>query len=216
MKKESIEAVIFDMDGVISDTQIIHSQTESEMLQKYGIDLHPDEITKKYSGVKDGVMFREIFKKSGKEMPPLEDLTNHKWSKMAQIAGSIAEVPGTSAFISNLKKMGLPLAVASSSRLSFIELVLKELNLRDQFKVIASAEEVEMGKPAPDIFLLAAKRLGVLPEKCVVIEDGIAGMIGAKKADMYCIALATDGSKDYPADLIVKNLLEVPMDLFRK
>lgn len=211
-----IKAIIFDMDGVISDTQGIHANTESELLKSYGIEMHPDEITRRYAGVGDEEMFRQIFSRGQKQIPEIEQLVEKKWRIMDQLVrGNVREVPGTREFIERLENLGLPLAVGSASRLSFMEMVLAELGLRDRFRVIASAEEVRKGKPEPDLFLLVANRLSVEPESCVVVEDAVSGMIAAKRAKMQCIGLVRDQiEQNYPADLIVADLREVPIDRF--
>ena len=209
--ERKIKAVIFDMDGVISDTQIIHSQTESELLKSYGIEMHPDEITRKYAGVSNKEMFPEIFDNAHKEMPPLELLVEKKWRIIEDLVrGNVKEINGTREFIDSCRAHGIPLAVGSASRLIFIELVLQELGLWQKFDAITSAEEVKKGKPAPDLFLLAAARLSIAPENCVVIEDGISGMIAAKRAGMQCIGLVEDDKRqNYPADVLVLNLRDI-------
>lgn len=214
--ERKIKAVIFDMDGVISDTQIVHSNTESELLKSYGIEINSDEITRRYSGIEGKKMFPEVFKDAKKEMPPLNELLKRKWEMVGKmIGGNAKEVPGTREFIEILKKYKIPIAVASASRLSFIKTILSELNLTDKFNVISSSEEVKWGKPEPDLFLLAAKRLSVPPENCLVIEDGINGMIAAKRAGMQCIGLVRSQNykaEDYPADMLVSDLRDIPIN----
>jgi HAD superfamily hydrolase (TIGR01549 family) len=114
-----------------------------------------------------------------------------------------------------LKENGFPLAIASASIKSFINLVVKELGLENIFDVLVSSTEVAKGKPAPDIFLLAAKKLGADPENCIVIEDGIKGMEAAKNAGMKCIGLVADKNGAYPADILVNSLTEIKIDYFR-
>lgn len=93
--------------------------------------------------------------------------------------------------------------------MEFVRLVLYKLGLADKFNQIVSADEVEHGKPAPDIFLLAAKRLNKSAEECIVIEDGISGMEAAKAAGMKCIGLVEDLDKKYPTNILVTELGEV-------
>jgi len=204
------------MDGVISDTQVIHSQVESDLLKEYGLDIHPDEITKKYAGTTSYQMFPHVFQTFEKEMPPIEEMVSKKRERIDKaVRGAVREVPGTRDFINFLKLQNMPTAVASASRLSFIDLVLSELDLKDKFNAIASSEEVRMGKPEPDVFLLAAERLGASPKECLVIEDGIHGMVAARKAGMYCVGLVRDDDHDinvYPADILVKDLREVRLE----
>jgi len=200
-----IKAVIFDMDGVISDTQKLHSLIETDLLKRNGINITPEEITKNYGGVPTKVFFEKIFKDYKIEVD-LENILKEKWEKiMASVPNNISALPGVVKLIKDLKKAGVKLAVASSSIAKFIDLVLSELEIRENFDVITSVEEVEHGKPDPDIFLLSAKKLNTDPKECVVIEDAISGMTGAKRASMMCIGLISD-ERSYPADLTVTSL----------
>lgn len=216
MIKSNIQAVIFDMDGVISDTQTAGASIEAELFKNHGIDMNPYEITRRFAGRQDYDMFKEVFSDVGKELPNLDGLVEEKWDKMTSyVCANVKAVPGTKEFISTLKQHNMPIAVASASPLSFIKLVLQELKLENIFNAIASSEEVTKGKPAPDVFLLAAKRLNILPEHCLVIEDGISGMIGAKSAGMRCIALVRNLPEgEYPAELIVDDLRKVPLEKY--
>jgi len=204
------------MDGVISDTQIIHSRVESELLREYGIELHPDEITKRYAGTTSYEMFPHVFQMANKDLPSLEEIVSEKRKRIDRaIQGAVREVPGTRDFIYYLNELDIPIAVASASRLSFIDQVLIELDLRKRFNAITSSEEVAKGKPEPDIFLLAAKRLNTPPSECIVIEDGIHGMVAAKKAGMYCVGLVRDGDHNfdvYPADKLVRSLKDLRLN----
>lgn len=210
MKK--FKAVIFDLDGVISDTQCIHAAVEEEVLKEYGIDIPADELTRRFAGVTQKEMFGTIFSELGRNDIDIDEAVLKKRERMMQaVKGNVKEVPGTKEFIEFLFQNNFPLAVASASRIAFIEMVLLELELRDKFKAIASAQEVERGKPDPAVFLLAAERLSVLPQDCLVIEDGLSGMIAAIAAGMKCVALVREETNvEYPADLVVKNLAQVP------
>jgi beta-phosphoglucomutase family hydrolase len=205
-----MKAVIFDMDGVISDTQNFHADTESELLRQYGIEMSSTEITKRYAGVPYVVMFAEIFSDHSKAMPGL-DIIKHKWDIIRRAdARNIHAVPGASELITALHEQRVPLAVASASRAEFIQRVVAALELERYFTALVSADEVPRGKPAPDVFLLAAQRLGILPGECVVIEDGLSGMIGAKAAGMKCVALLTHvRAEDSPADVKIYSLGDV-------
>lgn len=206
------KAVIFDMDGVVSDTQKFHAEAESLVLKKYGISMAPEDITYRYAGVSDDVMFREIFEENGIKLESADKLIFIKWDLMAQIAkGRIEAIKHAPELIKNLKQDGFKLAIASSSTKNFINNVLNELNLTDYFDALVSSEEVKKGKPAPDIFLLAASRLGAKAEDSVVVEDGKSGMIGAARANMKCIGLISDmkNKDEYPADKIVVSLSDV-------
>jgi len=208
-------AVIFDMDGVVSDTQKFHAEVESLILRQHGIEMSPEAITKRYSGVADDVMFMEIFEEHAvNSHPPIDEIVVDKWNKMATVAkGRITAIPHVVDLIRILKKEGFRLAIASASTTIFIQEVLDELDLNEFFDTTVSAQEVKHGKPAPDIFLLAAERLGVEPEACIVIEDGRSGMIGAKAAGIPCIGLVEDTSEEYPATVVVRSLDQITPDL---
>ncbi|MFH1367001.1 MAG: HAD family phosphatase [Patescibacteria group bacterium] len=175
-----MKAVIFDMDGVVSDTQKYQAEAESKLLLRSGIHMSPDEITAKYAGVSDYEWFKDMFAQAGQPVD-LKKIVREKWKIVFEIAtGRIQPIKGATALIKNLKEKGFPLAIASASAKPFINLVMKELSLENVFDVLVSSTEVAKGKPAPDIFLLAAEKLGVAPLDCVVIEDGIKGMEAAK------------------------------------
>lgn len=204
------KAVIFDMDGVISDTQRFHAKVESNLLSQFNIILSPDEVTQKYAGVSDEKMFLELFAEYGVTNYDMKELIKMKWDMMKDaVEGNIIAIPGVTDLIYSLKQKKIGLAVASASTLSFIRYVLKSLTIQNYFNVLVSSEEVKHSKPSPDLFLLAAKRLRVSPENCVVIEDGKSGMIGAKSAGMKCIGLVQSTESYWPADLLTTSLQQI-------
>lgn len=204
-----IKAVIFDMDGVISDTQKLHAEGESRLLARFGIHLTPAEVTKKYAGVRTKDFLNALLKTT-KQTYNLDKLLEEKWQTMERLAAqSVEPVPGALRLIKKLNKDGVPLAVASASTLNYIKTVLGALGITEYFDVIVSSEMVTKGKPHPDIFLLAAKKLGLKPINCLVIEDGISGMEAAKAAHMKCIGLVADKEKIYPTPNLVLSLAEI-------
>lgn len=209
------KAVIFDMDGVISDTQDICAITESKLLVEYGIDLDQKTITKMYAGVASQDMLKDVFKKFNKTIPDLKSLIQEKRKRIREACeGNVKAVPGTLEFIKKLQKAKIPMAVASAAHREFIEFILTELGIRSVFQVIASSDDVDYGKPEPDIFLFAAQHLSVQRHLCLVVEDGISGMIAAKKAGMHCIGLVRKGKlskKIYPATELVRSLKNIKL-----
>ncbi len=211
---KTVKAVIFDMDGVISDTQGLQASIVEEILRKHDIEISAEEITAKYAGVTDKEFLKIIFKNFRKELSDLDQIIKEKQEKLMELAkGNISAISGAIELITKLYSQGISLGVASASPTEFIKLVFSELNLNDKFRVITSAEEVKKGKPDPAIFLLTAQKLSVRPETCVVIEDGINGMIAAKKAGMRCIGLVPKKNQEtYPADLLVSDLRQVKIE----
>jgi HAD superfamily hydrolase (TIGR01509 family) len=213
MGSAAVRAVIFDMDGVISDTQRLHAEGESRMLVDWGVHLSADEITERFAGLADHDFFPAAL---GRALPAEEmaALVERKWANLARDApGRIVPMEGSVELIRLLGARGLPIAVASSSPMTFIHQVLDELGVADAFAARATGEEVPAGKPAPDVFLLAAQRLGVEPSACLVIEDAPAGVAAARAAGMRCIGLAPDGgSRLDAATVVVRSLREVVND----
>lgn len=205
-----VPRLIFDLDGTIADTQGPISRRESLFFLRHGIHISPHKITRKYSGVSSTDMIPDVFRAYSKTFDDLDALCAERWQFVSTIPDEeIVPVPGTVEAIHHWYKLTGPLAIASASRLEFIERVTRVLRIREHFGVIASSHEVVRGKPAPDVFLLAAKRLGFSPSECIVIEDGVAGMLAAQAAHMKCIALVRGGGGDYPADLVVDDLRKV-------
>lgn len=209
-----MKAVIFDMDGVVSDTETIYSETTSAFLKEKGIAISPNDLTKKFAGTGYPNTFAHLFKAYGVTddvMEAAEEAVVR--AEKAFHERTLQAIPGVVPLMKALHKQKIPMAIASGSKLRTINYILGKLKIKKNFEILTSAYEVEHGKPAPDVFLLAAKRLGVKPEACVVIEDGPAGVKGAKKAGMKTIGLVIYGNeKEFPADLIVNSLEEVTVE----
>ena len=206
-----MHAVIFDMDGVISDTQALAAQVESELLKKHHVD-HPGQwYTERYAGTPHAVMFHELL--PGLSQEDILFLVEKTWTSLLEQVPNVLPVPGIHHLLETLARKGYLLAVASTSKREYVDKVLSTLDVMPFFHAIVTGDEVAKGKPSPDIFLLAAKRLGVPPEHCTVIEDGAAGMKGAKAAGMRCIGLVATpdatSKEQVPADCTVSRLEEI-------
>ena len=207
-----ITAVIFDMDGVLADTQRDHARIESQLLAEKGISLTPEEITRRFAGVCSSVWIPTIMNQYGAS--GAEELLERLYPLIeAEARKEVREIPGASDLVRRTSSYGLSLGVASSSRPEYIDLVIKSLGICSYFKTLTSAREVENGKPAPDVFLLAAKRLGSDPYSSVVVEDGLNGMIGAYEGGFPCIGLDPDNMLDVPENTLrVNSLSEVTLE----
>lgn len=208
-----LKAVIFDMDGVISDTEKTHIIVETTLLKRFGVEVDGEELSDKYAGVPSKVFMKKILDDHGVKTD-IDKLIDEKWAMVTDlITQKLDPVPGVLELIDKLKNKGFKLAVGSSSTPKFVNLTLDKLDIKDKFDAVVTIDDVENGKPSPDIFLLAAKKLGVAPEECLVIEDGRSGMQAAKSAGMRCVGLVKDKNrKDYPADFLVENLDEINLD----
>lgn len=204
-----LKAIIIDMDGVISDTQKVHAKVESDILGKFGVHIEPDEITRRYAGMKAKNFFHDLLK--DQPMPyDVDQLMVEKWKMMAELGDGIIDgIDGSVELIQNLYDMGYKMAVASASDQLYVQKIIKSLNLEKYFEYLISGDMVKHGKPDPEIFLLAASKLGIEPESCLVIEDGVSGMVGAKAGNMKCIGLVPSKDREYPTENLVLSLREV-------
>ncbi len=202
-------AFIFDMDGVLVDSEPHHIILEKRLFNDLGIDIS-DEEHLSYMGKPADRLWSEIKQNKGLKNS-LKELTE----KHREAAGRYFEEfykmepeEGLVDLLEELKRKNLPLAVASSSTKNIIDVILQKTGLKPYFDVVVSAEDVEKGKPAPDIFLRAAELLGVKPEKCVVIEDSQNGIKAAKASGMFCVAYTGTTGEEADtgnADMVVNN-----------
>ncbi|MCM3569867.1 HAD family phosphatase [Neobacillus mesonae] len=204
-------AVIFDMDGVIVDTEPIYRRYNQEIFKK--LDIQVDEITQRsYMG---GTAKRKwsIIKEKYSLPQSVEELIALQRTIFSQKEWDYKQLlfPEVLLLLMSLKKHGIPTALASSSEMRRIQTVIDQCELRDYFNEIISGEDFERGKPDPQIFLHAAEKMGVSVSNCIVIEDSYNGVTAAKTANMYCIGvrhkqISMDLSQ---ADRIVTSLAEV-------
>lgn len=181
-------AVLFDMDGVITDTEKYYVEATTMHLKECGYDIRPEEMMDLFGSTQMRIW--EILVERYNVDPDLEkhvDRVHEIRDELIEKEG-LNPMPGVVELIRNLSQAGVPLAVASSAPLETIRHNMEVIGVSECFDVMVSGLECEHGKPAPDIFLLAAKRLGVKPEESVVIEDSGNGVKAAKAAGMYCHA----------------------------
>lgn len=179
----TVDAVLFDLDGTLVDSMWMWKAIDVEFLKRYGYDC-PEDLEK----VIEGMSFSEtaIYFKDRFQLPMTLDEIKAIWIEMS-IDKYRHEVPlksGVAEFLSFLKKKGIRMGIATSNAQDMVAAVLDSLEIRSYFGVVATACEVAAGKPAPDIYLKVAADLGVQPEKCLVFEDVPAGILAGKRAGM--------------------------------
>lgn len=196
--------VLFDMDGVISDTQDMQAEIESQLLKRFGILIPGKEITKRYAGVKTSEFFKDLLDKK-KAVYDIDKLMDEKRKKViTNVKKELNEIPDSVELIKKLHKDGYKLAVASASNRKLVEIILKKLKIKKYFLAVITGDDVKKGKPNPESYLLAARSVHSKPSECIVIEDGVNGMQSGKNAKMFVIGLVPKNSKlEYPADLLV-------------
>ena len=208
-----ISAVIFDLDGVLLDSEPFHDQTTTSILESYGAK-GAYEAIRPYVGRSSADLWAAM--KAKYDIPAsVEDLVELQWKKnVAGIPDSgLERSEGLSELLDYCHEKGIHIAVASSSRQDYVEAVFDLLDLWKYVEVFATGAEVKNGKPMPDIFLLAATRLNIDPERCLVIEDSTAGVQAGRMAGMYTLGYenpTSGGQNVSAADVVIKSLSEVP------
>jgi beta-phosphoglucomutase family hydrolase len=182
------DAVLFDMDGVLVDSEPLHNDAIRELLAGYGVSC-PDEMLEEFVGTRDVDMFRELCARHALRDDPETLAARRTALTVTRIERGVPAMTGVPDVPARLAADGYPLAVASSSTPEIIEAVLRVLGIRPLFQAVVSSAGLAHGKPAPDVFLEAARTLGAAPERCVVVEDAPHGVAAAKAAGMSCIAV---------------------------
>lgn len=188
-----IKAVIFDMDGVVAETERIHIEAEVQTMSKYGIRISEDELHE-YTGTTAKVMFTKLIKKYSLNTTFGKMFDEKEKVLFKLLEEGVQPTKGVVDLLFKLKKMKKKLAIASSSHRRMIEYVLKKLEIADFFDSVVGAEDITRSKPDPEIFLISARRLKVKPEECLVIEDSELGVKAAKMANMKCLGYINPSS----------------------
>jgi HAD superfamily hydrolase (TIGR01509 family) len=199
--------VVFDLDGVVVDSEPTHERANAEWLAGLGTALAPD-LAEAMMGRRVRDLTDVIAGQAG--LGPDEAFAGREavfWRLLGEQA--LPPMPGLHAALARLAGAGLPLAVASSGTRTYVEHVLERLGVAGAFAAVVSGEEVASGKPAPDVYLLAAERLGAEPADCVAVEDAPHGIAAARAAGMRVVAVPharTEALDLNRADVVVADL----------
>lgn len=206
--KSGPAAVIFDMDGVLVDSNPFHLQKWVDLLNRHRIPFRREDLPEQVLGHRNDTAFRFFFghrltegerSQLGEE---LEDTFRKAFAPHAR------PLPGLTELIQECHRAGIPMAVASSAMAKNVEFVVDALGYRPYFRCLVTGDEVARPKPDPEIYLRAASKLSVEPAGCVAFEDSFVGIEAAKRAGMRCVAIAstfpaTELRQQTQADLIV-------------
>lgn len=210
-----IQAIIFDMDGVLIDSEPIWRAAEVEVFGAYGIGI-TEEMCYQTTGMRVDEVVRYWSERLGDpENDPLEEITDRMVDRVIEMIGDRGRpMAGLEIALAGAEAAGVPLAVCSSSPRRLIEAVMQKFGIREHFKVIRSAEFEAYGKPHPAVYIHTAEDLGVRPEDCLAIEDSVNGVLSAKSAKMKVIAVPEGPAFKDPryaiADRKVRTLGEIP------
>lgn len=214
-----MKAVIFDMDGVLIDSEPLHFKVDKMVLDKLKIN-ESEYYLDRFVGYTNYEMWKIIksehsIEKSIDELIDLQMTTKLKYLEESEYK----PIDGIKELLEELKRNKIPIGIASSSPRIFIEAVINKIGIAEYFDNWISGEEVEKSKPEPDVFLKAAELLGAKPVECVVIEDSRSGTIAAKRAGMKCIGYKNlnSGTQDLSmADTIVNSISDINYEKMTK
>jgi HAD superfamily hydrolase (TIGR01509 family) len=223
-----LRALIFDFNGIIVDDEPIHFELFKQVLAEEGIELTEADYYARYLGFDDRGAFTAAYREHGRSLDEklLARLIDRKTIYyQSEIRSKVRIFPGVEKLVTTLVPV-LPLAVASGALRQEIETILSAAGLLKHFAVIISAEDVDHGKPEPEIFLKALARLNAQVEDghpidaadCLVIEDSKEGIRGARRAGMKCLAVSNSHPTELlqEANAVVRSLEEVDLALLEK
>ena len=202
-----IAAVIWDMDGVLADTAPHHLLAWQETFAKRGINFTEADFKRGF-GIRNDAIIKNTLGEQVTEAE-IETIAREKEATFRRIIGKdVKPLPGALELLQALDERGVKMAIASSTTIENIRLIIGSLGIKKYFKAVVTGHDVTEGKPSPQVFLLAAKRLGAEPRNCIVFEDAVAGVKAAKSAGMYCVAVSNTHPREKltEADLIVETL----------
>jgi len=212
-----LRAVIFDMDGVLIDSQPYHFAVEDKMCREMGIDVSIEE-SHSFVGMAGAKVWSYLKSKYALQESIAELLAFENKARTAYFSSleNVQPIPGVVELLKGLKQHDIKTALASSSSVEVIEIFISKLGIKDYFQKIISGDAVENGKPDPDIFLYTATALGENPSDCLVIEDSANGVKAAKLAGMKCIGFRNknSGAQDLSlADMVIDDFRKVDLEI---
>lgn len=210
------EVVIFDMDGILVDSEYYKIKAWQKAFRTIGIELEEDDMIREW--VVKGTSFDETVRMFNREDVVEDDLRPIVTEQyLKSIDAEVCLLPGAREALDRLHSEFL-LGLASSSHKMYVEKLIEKFGIADKFRAIACGSEVERLKPYPDVMLLAAERMGVDPKVCVAIDDAPKGVIAAKRAGMKAIAVPTKHTQygDFDeAGIVLPSLDEVTVELIQ-
>lgn len=204
-------AAVFDWDGVIVDSSSAHEASWERLAKESGFTLPEGHFLRGF-GMKNEEIIPDMlgWTRNAADIARLSRRKEELFRDEVRRAGGIQPLPGVREWMDLLDRHGVPRAIASSTHRENIELILGLIGLKG-FSAIVTAEDVQRGKPAPDVFLAAAERMGVPPRCCIVFEDTAVGLEAARAAGMRCVGIATTHPAESlaAADMIVRRMDEL-------
>lgn len=211
-------AVIFDMDGVIVDTNPYHKISLKQFCEKYGYRLNEEDLIGKIYGRTNNEWIRNIFGPLPKER--ILELGEEKEAMFRALYKDVIKpLSGLDNFLKELEDRSIPKAIGTSAPRSNVDFVLEHTHLRKYFTTILDQSDVEHGKPNPEIYLKVAHRLGFSPQQCIVFEDSLSGVESAQRAGAKVVGVTTTHTQQELAhtDLVISDFTGLePLELYKR
>lgn len=215
MSAPRFKAAIFDLDGVLWDGEPLYQEAFNVVLAPYGHRLSDDDY-RQFIGLSVEASWQWVQARFPLSQPLDRLLRAYDEAVLRLLQRPVEPLPGVRPLLEKLRSRAIPTAIASASLRAWVEATLKGLGLQDAFDAVVSASEVDNGKPAPDLYLAAARQLAVPPQLCLAFEDTPAGIAAAKTAGMFAVQVRAASTAFPPlpeADLVVDSLLEPALGL---
>lgn len=208
-------AVLWDVDGTMIDSLELHWLSWQDVLAQENFVLSYPRFLETF-GQRNDTILKSYF---GPDISPeaIDRITDGKEEcyRGLIVSHGIQLLPGVEEWLGRLEKMGWKQAIASSAPRKNVEVIIEYFGLEKTFQAVVTAQDVTVGKPDPQVFLTAASRLGIAPERCIVVEDAPAGVEGARRAGMRCIGV-TNTHAQLEADRVVDRLDSLQLDVFEQ
>ena len=215
IQAERFAAVIFDLDGVLWDGEPLYHEAFNVILAPLGHRVSEDDYNQ-VIGQSVEACWEWMVKRFRLAEPAASFLPAYNRAVLHLLERPAQPLPGVRPLIGELKRLGVPVAVASASLRAWVDATLRGLGLEDVFDTTVSASDVASAKPAPDLYLSAAARLGVAPDSCLAVEDTLAGVRSAKAAGMFAVQLRAASTALPPldeADVVLESLADFDLSL---
>ena len=211
-------AVIFDMDGVLTDSEPAFHAAVNDILARYdrSIDIHTYE---RFIGMATPVMWRQVIELFGIPATLDEILEAYEPPLMARLREPRPPLPGAKDLLAKLRARGVPLGLCTASYRRWVEAILPSAGIAQDFDVIVAGDDVARTKPDPQPYIRAARTLGFAPEQCVVVEDSASGLTSALGSGAYVIQLRATGTAAEPkagVARVITALAEFPLGLLAR
>ncbi|MBV8673638.1 MAG: HAD-IA family hydrolase [Acidobacteriaceae bacterium] len=208
-----VRAVLWDMDGTLIDSAEFHWISWRDTMQKEGVPIRHEQFLATFGQRNDSILQQWLGAAATPER--IERIGSAKEQEYRELVRKhgMKPLPGVAVWLKRLHESGWLQAIGSAAPRENIEVVLEAVSATHLFQAIVSAEDVHHGKPDPEVYLIAASRLGAPPARSIVVEDAVAGVEAARRAGMHSVGVSRNG-KHLPADIVVQSLDQLPANAF--